>query len=345
MNEVNIDSRIAAAFGKIEKKPEPRLKSREELLAWAYSDETVAIREIGRKFLEKHDTEEIAPSDGLSISTRKITSEPDGNTIHIQFIRPESAEPLPCVYYIHGGGMKELSCYDGNYRAWGRLLARQGVAVAMIDFRNALLPSSVPEVAPFPAGLNDCVSGIKWVSANSETLGIDRARIIVSGESGGGTLTLAAGLKLKQDGDLGLIRGLYALCPGIGNIDSSEEESFSNGNDSGKSEKTYSSGILAYGIAEYENRNPLAWPGFAAGGDVRGLPPTMISVNEFDRNEGSIKFYRLLLSQGVPASCRQLMGTSHAVEVFPSVCPDISRETARSIADFCRGLTRPGESG
>ena len=136
-----------------------------------------------------------------------------------------------------------------------------------------------------------------------------------------GTLTLAAGLKLKQDGDLGLIRGLYALCPGIGNIDSTEEESFSNGNDSGKPEKTYSSGILAYGIAEYENRNPLAWPGFAAGGDVRGLPPTMISVNEFDRNEGSIKFYRLLLSQGVPASCRQLMGTSHAVEFFPQSVP------------------------
>ena len=75
--------------------------------------------------------------------------------------------------------------------------------------------SSVPEVAPFPAGLNDCVSGLKWVVANAGQLGIDPARIIVAGESGGGNLTLATGLKLKQDGELGLIKGLYALCPYI----------------------------------------------------------------------------------------------------------------------------------
>ena len=75
--------------------------------------------------------------------------------------------------------------------------------------------SSAPEVAPFPAGLNDCVSGLKWVVANAGHLGIDPARIVVAGESGGGNLTLATGLKLKQDGDLGLIKGLYALCPYI----------------------------------------------------------------------------------------------------------------------------------
>ena len=67
----------------------------------------------------------------------------------------------PRVYYIHGGGMQSMSCYDGNYRAWGRIIAAQGVAVAMVDFRNALTPSSVDEVAPFPAGLNDCVSGLQ----------------------------------------------------------------------------------------------------------------------------------------------------------------------------------------
>jgi hypothetical protein len=30
------------------------------------------------------------------------------------------------------------------------------------------------------------------------------------------------------------------------------------------------------------------------------------------------------------------MGTAHATEVFPTYCPEISRETARNIADFCR---------
>jgi acetyl esterase len=72
---------------------------------------------------------------------------------------------VPCVFYIHGGRMRFSSCYLGNYKAWGRMIAARGVAVAMVDFRNSVHPSSAPEVAPFPAGLNDCVSGLKWVHA------------------------------------------------------------------------------------------------------------------------------------------------------------------------------------
>ena len=63
----------------------------------------------------------------------------------------------------------------------------------------------------------------------------------------------------------------------------------------------------------------------------------MISVNECDplRDEG-IEFYRLLLRAGVPARCRQVMGTMHGTEILSIACPDISRDTAASIARFCR---------
>ena len=40
-------------------------------------------------------------------------------------------------------------------------------------------------------------------------------RIIVAGESGGGNLVLAVGMKLKQDGELGLLKGIYSLVPYI----------------------------------------------------------------------------------------------------------------------------------
>jgi acetyl esterase len=85
----------------------------------------------------------------------------------------------------------------------------------MVDFRNCLTPSSIPEVAPFPAGLNDCVSRLRWVVANAGHLAIDASRVTVAGESGGGNLTLATGLRLKEVGELGLIKGLYAMCPYI----------------------------------------------------------------------------------------------------------------------------------
>ena len=94
---------------------------------------------------------------------------------------------------------------------------------------------------------------------------------------------------------------------------------------------------VAYGIEEYDKRNPLAWPSFATPEDVKGLPPTVISVNECDplRDEG-IAFYRLLIQSGVPARCKQLMGTIHGTDIFAVCCPDISHETATDIADFCR---------
>ena len=40
--------------------------------------------------------------------------------------------------------------------------------------------------------------------------------------------------------------------------------------------------------------------------------------------------------QGVAARCRQVMDMIHGTEIFSIACPDISRDTAASIADFTR---------
>jgi acetyl esterase/lipase len=295
------------------------------------------MREQSTAMFEMLDDENLAPSATLDISTVEITSEPDGNAIRLQLIRPKTPEPLPCVYYIHGGGMASMSCFNGMYRTWGRLIANQGVAVVMVDFRNCVVPSSCAEVAPFPAGLNDCVSGLKWVHAHTDELGVDGTRIIVAGESGGGNLTLATGLKLLRDGDLGMIRGLYAMCPYIAGSWPQDRHPSSFENNGILLDLHNNRGAVGYGIDAFERGDPLAWPSFATEEDVTGLVPTMISVNECDplRDEG-IEFYRLLLRAGVSARCRQVMGTMHGTEIFSIACPDVSRDTAASIAHFTR---------
>jgi acetyl esterase len=312
--------------------------SREALVAEANTQEARQQAELFRTYMELCDTEEAAPSAGIRVHSEKVPSQPDGNTINLRVTRPNSDAALACVYYIHGGGMASLSCYDGMYRGWGKLIAANGVAVVMVDFRNSVTPSSVPEVAPFPAGLNDCVSGLKWVAANAGHLGIDPARIVVAGESGGGNLTLATGLKLKQDGDLGLIKGLYALCPYIAGQWPTPECPSSTENNGILLDLHNNRGAIGYGIEAFNDGNPLAWPSFATVADVQGFPPTVISVNECDplRDEG-INFYRLLLRAGVPARARQVMGTMHGTEVFTIACPEISRDTARDLAAFCAG--------
>jgi acetyl esterase len=336
-SDIRLDPRLKAILSAIPPLAVKDVESREVLLAEADTDQARNAAALFRTFMDLCDTEEAAPSAGLAVHTEKVESQPDGNTINLQVIRPDTEDTLACVYYIHGGGMATLSCYDGMYRGWGKLIAANGVAVVMVDFRNCVVASSVPEVAPFPAGLNDCVSGLKWVVANAESLKIDTARIIVAGESGGGNLTLATGMKLKRDGDLGLIKGLYALCPYIAGVWPTPESRSSVENNGILLDLHNNRGQMSYGIEEFEAQNPLAWPSFAGIDDVTGLPPTVISVNECDplRDEG-INFYRLLLQAGVAARCRQMMGTSHGTEIFTIACPDVSRDTARDIAGFAK---------
>jgi len=337
-NDRRIDPRIKAIFGNFPDPPPPQsVASREEMVAQENSEAALAGAARMEAWRPAFEAETNASSAGLTVREEKIASQPDGNTIAIRFVRPDTAETVPCVYYIHGGAMAFSSAFDGQNVAWARIIAAEGVAVAMVDFRNAGRASSCPEVAPFPVGLNDCASGLKWLAAHAAELNIDPTRIVVAGESGGGNLTLALGLKLKRDGDLGLIKGLYALCPYIAGEWPQDRYPSSTENNGIFLDLHNNRGAMIYGIAELEAKNPLAWPGFASVEDVTGLPPTVISVNECDplRDEG-IEFYRLLMQAGVPARCRQVMGAVHATELFSLCCPDISRDTAADLANFAR---------
>ena len=198
----------------------------------------------------------------------------------------------------------------------------------MPDFRNCIAPSSAAEVAPFPAGLNDCVSGLRWLHQQASQFGVDAERIIIAGESGGANLSIATALSLKQAGELDKIQGLYTLCPYI----------------AGSWPQHYASAVefnglqlslhnnrwaMSYGMDAFEAKNPLAWPGFASVDDLRGLVPTAVTVNELDplRDEG-VEFYRLLLKAGVQARCQMSMGTSHGAEITCGRIEDIAQPAA-----------------
>src|SRR5580704_12173686 len=333
-----IDPRLKDLLSMVPQAPATNVDSWEALVAEANSEAAREAVDAFRPFMDLCDTEEAAPSAGLRVSTEQFVSAPDGNTIKLRITRPDNEETVACVYYIHGGGMSNLSCFDGMYRGWAKLIAANGVAVVMVDFRNSVVASSAPEVAPFPAGLNDCVSGLRWVATHPDDFGIDPERIVVAGESGGGNLTLATGLALKRDGDLGLVTGLYALCPYIAGQWPAPDSPSSIENEGILLRLHNNRGAMGYGIEAFEARNPLAWPGFALVDDVRGFPPTVINVNECDplRDEG-VNFFRLLLAADVPARCRQMMGTMHGTEIFAIACPDVSRDTARDIAAFAAG--------
>lgn len=335
--DLRLDPRVRTMLAALPPTEMRDVASREELLALHETPEAQERMTSMTAFMDLCDDEASAPSAGLRIHTEQVVSHPDGNTINLQVIRPDTDETLPCVYYIHGGGMAIMSCFDGMYRAWGRRIAANGVVVVMVDFRNCEIASSVPEVAPFPAGLNDCVSGLRWTVANADRLGVEASRVIVAGESGGGNLTLATAMKLRRDGEIGLVAGLYALCPYISGEWPHPDFPSSVENEGILLSLHHNQGRMGYGIEAFERQDPLAWPSFATVGDVAGFPPTVISVNECDplRDEG-IEFYRLLLRAGVRARGKVVLGTSHGIEILGLACPEISADAAREIAAFAR---------
>lgn len=291
----------------------------------------------------------LGSKEGLSIVKHEVESRPDGNKIDVIFVRPEGQASLPCVMYLHGGGMAFASSQDPPWSKLGRILAHQGLCVAMVDFRNSVAPSKPgKEVGKYPKGLNDCMSALEWINDNKASLGVGE-RIIVSGESGGGNLSLALTMKCKRDGKLGLLHGCYALCPYIAG--KWPQRAGKPGEILGESHlDAVNNGLLLslgaddthakmYGSSAFEAGDPLAWPGFAKEEDVKGLPPCVISVDECDplRDEG-VNFYRLLLRAGVPARCVMVGGGthgSHLLGVFAA--PDITLAVVRSIMDFAVG--------
>src|SRR5262249_29917937 len=108
-DDPRIDPRIKALMGNMPTVVQGDADSRETLLEEVNQPEAVALRSQMTAMFDLIDNEDVAPSKGLDVSVLELTSAPDGNTVKLRFIRPQTDEVLPCVYYIHGGGMASLS--------------------------------------------------------------------------------------------------------------------------------------------------------------------------------------------------------------------------------------------
>lgn len=291
-------------------------------------------------------SEPLSPVEGVESSTEVITGV-DGNPISVYIHRPSrsgedvaAAAPsrMPGILHLHGGAMVMLTADGPMYTRWRDMLASLGVIIAGVEFRNA---AGALGDHPFPAALNDCTTALEWMHANRAELGI--SKIVVSGDSGGGNLTLATALRARQEGRLHMIDGVYVQCPYISGAYGDPPAALPSlaENDG----YLLSCDMMAHMVECYDpggsnRRNPLAWPYHASADDLRGMPPHVVSLNELDplRDEG-MAYYRGLLEAGVPAVGRTLNGTCHAGDLlFPGPMPDVCSSSARDLAGFAQGL-------
>ena len=296
------------------------------------------MAEAGFDMLFSMMTADLPAVSGVERSIEVITGI-DGNDITLYIHRPEGAAgPLPGILHLHGGGMTILEASGSGYQRWRDQLASSGLVVCGVEFRNA---SGKLGPHPFPAGLNDCSSALRWFAGQRDRLGV--SKIVISGESGGGNLTLATTLKAKRDGDLDLIAGVYAQCPYIsGSYEAPPAELTSLFENDGYFLSCEQMGVMAmlYDPTRESASNPLAWPYHAAADDLAGLPPHIISVNELDplRDEG-LAYFRKLAGAGVQVAARTVNGTCHAGDcLFEIAMPEVVHATLRDIKGFADSL-------
>ena len=272
-------------------------------------------------------------------STTETIKGVDDNEIILYVHKPKNVEAdKPCIVHTHGGGMVILKASDPNYVLWRNSIAAKGVVVVGVEFRNG---GGELGNHPFPAGLNDCCSAIRWTAERKAELGI--SSIVVSGESGGGNLAAATALKAKKEGWVKEIAGVYAMCPYVSGAyaDPPADLLSLRENDQYMLDVSMMGALAKVYDPEGEHgSNPLAWPLVAEKGDLEGLPPHIISVNELDplRDEG-LAYYRKLVKAGVSAVGRTVHGTPHGGDmVFPQQTPDIFESTLRDLVGFAHSL-------
>lgn len=143
----------------------------------------------------------------------------DGTPLPARLYAP-SDEALPVLLYLHGGGfvMGGLETHDSLCR---QLALRSGAAVVALEYRLA------PE-HPFPVAVEDSWSAMKWLANQGHSIGLDRSRLAVGGDSAGGTLAAVAAIHAR---DIGLaLRAQLLITPGTtANADTRSHRTFAKG--------------------------------------------------------------------------------------------------------------------
>lgn len=118
----------------------------------------------------------------------EVTFPGPGGNIILTILRYKNSAggSRPAFYYIHGGSMV-MGTRHFLLNVTFPIVKEFDAVVISVEYRLA------PE-HPAPAQVEDCYAGLDWVAKNTIKLGIDPARMIISGSSAGGGL--AAGVAL-----------------------------------------------------------------------------------------------------------------------------------------------------
>ena len=282
----------------------------------------------------------------LDMCTKEITEdsfdiEVNGRNVKVFSYCPADAdEKMPVMIYVHGGSF--IASKADFYKEPCRYTAENlGCKVFNVDY--SLAPENL-----YPAAIEDICGVIAHIYENADSLGVDRERIGLFGDSAGANLVLAAILDNKSDAKIGYA-GLFYPCVDLYardalydwkldmyDVDEEQSELITSrlqlGRADGQGNNSLMAAILyAYAGNSYDavKRNPDVSPIYA---ELSDMPFTGIFTAEFDGLRIQAEYYsRLLDKAGIPNKHIRYRGVSHAFLDYFGILP----QAQASILEMC----------
>jgi acetyl esterase/lipase len=228
--------------------------------------------------------------------------------VRVRIYRPdEQARKLPALFWVHGGGYV-VGDIEQDDRLMKQLVKRIGCVTVSVDYRLA------PE-HPFPAPVEDCYAGLRWLFAHAAEFGVEPSRIAIGGASAGGGLAAGLGLLARDRkevqvafqlliypmiDDRNVTPASYAITePRVWNRDSNRL------------------GWRAYLGRDGGGSDVSPYAAATRATDLTNLPPTYISVGTLDLFiDENIEYAQRLIQAAVPTELHVYPGAFHGCDLF-----------------------------
>ena len=256
------------------------------------------------------------PIEGISTTDRQVPGPAGAPNVFVRIYQPtDRPDTLPALLWIHGGGYVLGSVERDDLLA--KHLARVGqCVVASVEYR--LTPEH-----PFPAPVEDCYAALKWLSAQSAALGVNKSRIAIGGASAGGGLAAGLALLIRDRAEVEVAFQLL-IYPMI------DDRNIAPASETVPDTFVWTRENNRMGWRAYLGREPggadeSPYAATARATDLKGLPPAYIPVGDLDLFlDENITYAQRLLAAGVPTELHVYPGGFHGFNGFvPSA--EISR--------------------
>ena len=183
------------------------------------------------------------------------------------YLTRNESSPAPTLIYIHGGGWTGGSKEGSILQAVPYL--EMGWSVVNVEYRLA-------RVSQAPAAVEDCLCALRWVIRNAKQYNIDPTRLVVTGHSAGGHLSLTTGM-------IPASAGLDRVCPGAEDLKVAAIINWYGITDvpdilEGPNMKTYA----VVWLGSFENRKEIGWRVSPLKYVRPGLPPILTIHGDAD---------------------------------------------------------------